>query len=313
VTDRPSAQRRLPDFIIGGAMKAATSSIHRMLAAQPAIFIPNGESFFFDYDDYHQHPYLSSDGRGGWRHLDYETQPSEFMDWYAARFAGAADADLVGEDSASYLASIDAPRRIAGLLPQVRMVFSLRDPVARAYSQYWWMVGRRRIVASFEETLRHAPSTILSRGHYREQVERWLEQLPRGRLHFVLFEDFVANPMNELSKILVFLGRPAVDDVPVSHEKPSAVPVNVAAQLFLNRFLRDVPTLRYAGHLPGGQRPRRSMRLSASRLLNRLMLRTRRPPPMAPHTRSFLRDYYARENAGLGKLVGLRVEEAWRD
>ena len=292
-------------------MKAATSSIHRMLAAQSGIFIPNGESFFFDYDDYYQHPYLSSDGRGGWRHLDYETQPPEFVDWYASRFAAAAADDLVGEDSASYLASVNAPPRIARLLPEVRMVFSLRDPVARAYSQYWWMVGRRRIVASFEETLRHDPSTILSRGHYREQIERWLGHLPRAQLHFVLFEEFVADPGKALNEILAFLRCPPAENVPVSHEKPSAVPINVAAQLFLNRFLRDVPALRYAGHLPWGQRPRRSMRLAGSRLLNRMMLRTRRPPPMAADTRAFLRDYYARENARLGTLVSLPVEDAW--
>jgi hypothetical protein len=286
-----------------------------MLAAQPGLFIPHGEIYFFDYDDYHQHPYFFSDGRGAWRHLDYETQPSEFMDWYAARFSGAADDDLVGEDSPSYLASVNAPPRIARLLPEVRMVFSLRDPVARAYSQYWYVVARRRIVASFEETLRHEPSTLLTRGHYREQAERWLAHLPRSQLHFVLFEDFVADPVNGLNDILAFLGRPPVsaDRVPVSHEKPSAVPVNVAAQLFLNRFLRDVTAKRYAGHLPGGSRPGRSLTLAASRWLNRLMLRTRRPPPMAPDTRSFLRDYYARENAGLGRLVGQPVEERWRD
>ena len=304
---------RLPDFIIGGAVKAATSSIHRMLAAQPEIYVPNGEIFYFDFDDFHQHPFLFTDGRGQWRHLDFESQADGMLDWYTGHFAAAAAGDLVGEDSASYLASEHVPERVARRLPEVRMVFSLRDPVARAYSQYWWMVTQRRITGSFEETLRHEPGTILSRGRYREQVERWLAHVARERLHFVLFEDFVRDPIGLLNSILAFLGRPpaSTGEGQVRHEKPSAVPVSIGVQLFLNRFLRGVTELRYSNHLPDGQRPGRAISLAVSRRLNRRMLRTRRPPPMAADTRDFLRDYYARENIGLGELVGLPVEEAW--
>jgi hypothetical protein len=44
---RVGLPERFPDFIIAGAMKSGTSSLHHMLAQHPDIFIPDREIHFF--------------------------------------------------------------------------------------------------------------------------------------------------------------------------------------------------------------------------------------------------------------------------
>lgn len=46
---------RLPDFIICGAMKCGTSTVHSLLNQHPYVYIPDPEINFFDIDDIFQH------------------------------------------------------------------------------------------------------------------------------------------------------------------------------------------------------------------------------------------------------------------
>ena len=80
---------RMPDFLIIGAMKCATTSLHDQLAAQPGLFMSEPkEPFFFSNDEVY--------ARG--------------IDWYAGLFAGAAAGDLCGESSTHYTKLPSYPR-----------------------------------------------------------------------------------------------------------------------------------------------------------------------------------------------------------
>ena len=139
---RVTQQVRLPDFIIGGAPKCGTTSLHFILAQNPAVGIPEDEVHFFDADDPIGHPDFLFGRPGG---LDwYDPCPGnvESLAWYASRFADFTDKPMIGEDSTIYLQSEVAAARIAETLPEVRLIFMLRDPVKRAYSQYWHLVTR---------------------------------------------------------------------------------------------------------------------------------------------------------------------------
>ena len=46
----------LPDFIIAGAMKSGTTTLHNILNEHPDVFIPDSEIHFFDMDDVIEHP-----------------------------------------------------------------------------------------------------------------------------------------------------------------------------------------------------------------------------------------------------------------
>src|SRR5690606_1986293 len=311
VTTSPMTPHRLPDFLIVGAMKCGTTSLHRILDQHPGVFLPLGELFFFDVDDVQQHPDAFVYTPGGWTFFDYEAEFERYLAWYAAHFAAAAPGQLVGEDTTTYLASPRAPERIRALLPEARIIVLLRDPVARAVSHYWHLVQHRRAIYPLEEMLQRAPENLLVRGHYREQIERYLRFFPRDRVKVLLFERLVADPQAVVDDVCAFLGlEESVDTsrVPTWANK-TLYPRSLRLQLRFNRLVWPVTSKRRLldeHHLrptPGG-RPaaadaeraapasgfwKRAMRRAVRALgsVDRFNMRSGECPPLNPHTRAF--------------------------
>ena len=304
----------LPAFIIGGAAKSGTSTLHEMLGRRSDVFIPDHELYFFSIDDYEQHPEFFVAGDGGWMLRDYDSHRDEYLEWYRGFFRAAPEATMLGEDSTSYLPSARAPRRIRDLLPNVKLIFLLRDPASRTYSQYWHDLRVGRVVDDFEHTLRFAPGTLIQRSLYREQVARYLECFRADQLMFILFEDIVAEPDRALADVTGFLDLPPSpvrvgNDV---HRNPARVPRSIRLQLVRNRLFRDRVANRFRGFLPGTSTPTSLVERAVRGRFARIGLRRdRRPPPMRETTRRFLDAYFAHENAGLEELIGLDVTTRW--
>jgi hypothetical protein len=314
---------RLPNFIIAGAMKAGTTSMHHILNHHDNVFIPRREIYFFDIDDVEQHPDFSMDKMGKWTFHDYDCYWHDYLDWYRRFFQKAADAQVVGEDSTTYMASSKAPARIARLLPNVKLIFMLRDPVTRAYSHYWHLVNSGRAIYDFEGTLRHTPGTILQRGYYKEQIERFKQHFPGDQLKVVIFEEFTKNIQAVVDDVCKFLGlRVTVDTGTVdTHRNIGTAPRNVRLKLRANRINRKAAERIYQGYLPTlGMVKKKSpsvgdsiSRLCPTMIINRIVNRTPKLkyPPMATGVRRFLEQLYAKENMGLGDLIGIDIERYW--
>src|SRR5262245_48289245 len=103
---------RLPDFIGIGAQRCATSWIYECLACHPQVYMPEKEIHFFD--------------------CEFERG----MDWYLNHFSTAHAGKLCGEFTPDYLSSPVAIERLRDLVPQAKLIISLRHPVQRAYSAY---------------------------------------------------------------------------------------------------------------------------------------------------------------------------------
>ncbi|WP_259082583.1 sulfotransferase [Salinibacter ruber] len=126
-------EKYLPDFIIGGAMKCGTSSMHAILSSREDVFIPEGEVHFFTLGDPIQSPEtVKFDPERTVFNLNDEKK----VEWYRSFFEGADSDQLIGEDSTTYLSSRVAPERIRELLPDVKLIFMLRNPVDRSLSHY---------------------------------------------------------------------------------------------------------------------------------------------------------------------------------
>ncbi|MFB6263107.1 MAG: sulfotransferase, partial [Bradymonadaceae bacterium] len=82
----------LPDFVIIGAMKAGTTSLHYLLDAHPDVFIPDSEIFFFDIDEFDCHHDFAVAPDGGWIDRDFERHFDEYLSWYRSFFEPAPDA-----------------------------------------------------------------------------------------------------------------------------------------------------------------------------------------------------------------------------
>jgi hypothetical protein len=202
-----SAVRPLPEFLIVGAQRAGTSALYTYLRQHPGIGGPPWKEVnFFDVRY----------GRGA--------------SWYRGHFPVRRPGRelLVGEASPSYLFHPYAPERVAGLVPEARVIALVRNPVDRALSHYHHEVDLGREPLSFEEALEREeerlegewerladPSyfshawwnhTYFSRGLYAEQLERWFAALPREQVLVLVSEELFADPRATFARVLEFLG-----------------------------------------------------------------------------------------------------------
>lgn len=309
---------RLPDFIICGAMKCGTSTLHSILESHPDVFIPDGEINFFDIDDLLQHPDFAFHSREGWRWPDLLEAPEEYWSWYRSFFDSAPAGAILGEDSACYLPSPRAACRISMQPKTIRTIICLRHPTRRAYSQYWHMLRNGRAMFSFEDTIRYTPHYVLQRSMYRDQIRAFMRHIPRERVFFFVLEEFLGDPRGVAGRLADYLGLAPdgfFEDALRTHANPGRIPRSVGLQTLKNRVFRSLGNNRYAGRLPlrddFGSRVPLLCRLfdRAFRVLNPL---GRRPKPkMAPDTRRFLDDFFRREMRGLDQLVGREVESLW--
>jgi hypothetical protein len=211
------AQRRLPDFIIAGAQKSGTTSLWSYLCEHPRVEAPmTKEMSFFDVN-FH---------RG--------------LDWYRMHFplrgadgscGGAGESTLTGESTAYYMFHPLAAQRIARLLPNVKIILLLRNPVDRAFSHYQLKLRRLQETKSFEEAIdteskrlagehdkivadesyyspRHDRFSYLARGQYLPQLRRWQEYFPEQRLLILESGDFFRHTGQVFDRVLDFLRLP---------------------------------------------------------------------------------------------------------
>jgi hypothetical protein len=303
-----------PDFLIVGAQKSGTSSLHRLLAMHPDVFIPQREVFFFDIDDREQHPDFYGDG--GAPH-NFERDFSLYDAWYASFFADARPGQVLGEDSTSYLPSKSVPARLARLCPDVKVIALLRDPVRRAYSQYWHDVSRSRIGRPFDQVIHGEVGQLIARGFYVEQLQRYYDALPAEQIKVIVFEEYRADIQAGTQDVCTFLG---VSQLPAgafsqTHYNAAYVPLHAGTRLRMNRLLGRFTQKTYKGLVPHSNHQAGPLgrlvqhawdhpvtkRVDAK--LQALRAR-RRYPPMTPAAQRHLSDVYRDANADLGALIG---------
>lgn len=286
----------LPGFLGIGAPKSATTWLYRCLREHPEIFLPERkEVTFLDYADI------------GQRLHEYE-----------AYFRDAGEARVVGEISTRYLASPRVPPRAAALLPGLRVVVSLRNPIEQVYSYYWHLRRqnfhqwtRAAAPPTFEEALERFPERLLAQARYSEHLRRWFAHVDRARFCIVLYDDILADPRGVLAELYRHLGVDA-EFVPGALEQRGAAERQgrsprgpaldrIHAALY-QRAVRGVyqPAKRALG-------VRRAERLkSALRLRETAERIFYRPgyPPLAPATRARLQGHFAGEVRRLAGLIG---------
>lgn len=210
----PEAER-VPHFIIGGAPRSGTTFLCHLLDRHPGIylakpFIPEPKVFM--------RPELPGDG---------------YLDRYRALFADAGEGMLLGEKTSYYLESESVCQCIHDTLPNVRMLFLVREPVDRAYSNYLWSRKNGIETLSFEEAVRlegrradpmppeksyARPFDYLSRGDYARLAANYYDRLGRERVRFFLYEDIGIRLGKLLEEIQEFLDIDATALEPVNPE-----------------------------------------------------------------------------------------------
>lgn len=185
----------LPNFLIIGATKAGTTSIHNYLGQHPEIFVcPHKETNFFAQDSA----------------TCFLGDAINTQEDYEREFESVKNEKVIGETSPAYLAVPTAPEKIHGLIPHAKLIAILRDPAERAYSHYLMRRRQKReFRSSFEQCLNEddidPERSYKSRGFYGEQLERYRKFFRKDQILVLLYEDFVENPEKMLQKIFTFL------------------------------------------------------------------------------------------------------------
>jgi hypothetical protein len=201
----------LPTFIVIGASRSGTTSLHHYLGQHSNIFMcPRKSPNFFVSED----PLPAREGPVARQMAGQWVSSRES---YEALFSGARDGDSIGEVSPVYLQSWAAPERIRGICPEARFVAILRDPAERAWAHYMGRIrdgldDRENFEAVIEAELAEglpddvAFGSYLGCSRYGHFLSRYLELFPREQIRVYLFEDLCEAPRDLLGDIFSFLG-----------------------------------------------------------------------------------------------------------
>jgi len=236
-------ERLVPSFIIIGAARAGTTSLYAYLNSHPNVLpAAKKETVFFNYA-YHSN-----------------------LDWYKMYFPTISEREkikkqkgiqrvITGEATPSYLIDPLVPKRISEMLPNVKLIVLLRNPIERALSHYHHNVffgieklpfdqaikkEPERINKSFEElkneeinfnvnsisyffkimrfkTKNYFNFSYLETGKYYEHLKNWLDMFPKNQLLIIQSEDFFDNTKNIFRQVQDFLDLPYYD---LGHYRP---------------------------------------------------------------------------------------------
>ncbi len=177
----------LPDFLLVGAMKCGTSTLAAQLGAQPGLFMTDPKEPNFFSDDA-----IFAKGR----------------DWYERLF-DQAGRDIKGEASTHYTKLPTHPAtlgRMRAMLDAPRIIYLIRDPVARAVSHYiheWTMgVMSGEIERAFAE---HAE--LIEYGRYAMQIAPYVKAYGKDNVLILSLETMKAAPQSTLERVCEFLGH----------------------------------------------------------------------------------------------------------
>jgi len=187
----------LPNFLVIGAPKAGTTSLHLHLRAHPQVFMPElKEPRFFGYE-----------GEG--ERLKF---PIRTREEYEALFAPVTQETAIGEATPHYLVYPHAAARIHALIPGARLIASLRDPVERSYSVYQMNLRNKGVNAGvpFRDAIRNDANL---RETYGAMLARYFALFPREQIRVILLEDLDKAPQATMRALYGFLGVDA-DFVP---------------------------------------------------------------------------------------------------
>ncbi|MGH3427973.1 MAG: sulfotransferase family protein [Mycobacteriales bacterium] len=219
-----------PSFVIAGAPRAGTTWLYKNLAKHPDVFLsPNKEPRFYGVNEADR---LSFTGPGddGWLSRLVQDRTD-----YEALYAGAGAGQLCGEASSDYLYRSEiAAARIRDEAPSARILFMLRDPAHRAYSNWLQHVQYGRETLSFGDALEAEEERIelgwawwwhyARRGFYADQIERFLDAFPSDRILILLYDDLERDPRGLMERICRFLDiDPVVDDQIATRQNQSLV------------------------------------------------------------------------------------------
>ena len=188
----------LPTFLIIGTMKGGTTSLHRYLRQHPEVFMPERKELNFFLDDYAGPPIDPPEERS-W---------SRGITWYEREFAGAERERAIGEASANYSRYPTYPgvaERIAAVVPKVRLIYLVRNPIDRVFSHYLHDLAIGREQRPFHVAVQQ-DDRYLAPSRYATQLEHYFRVFPFDQVLLLKTDDLLARRAETVRRVLEFIG-----------------------------------------------------------------------------------------------------------
>lgn len=218
-----------PNFIIVGSMKAGTTQLVNLLKQSKDVNISSKEINYFDNVN---EPNLKEYRK----YFEFEEKRKQ----------------VTGEKSAAYSFVPEVPKRIHSILPNVKLIWVLRKPSDRTYSNYWHAVKSGLEQETFEycvlnDEIRYQKNIFtayVKRSIYVNQVKRYLNYFNLSQFHFIVAERLKDNPQGEINKVCDFLEIPHFEVTELNNLAKnetylprSLVVEKMAKQIFKNNIL----------------------------------------------------------------------------
>jgi Sulfotransferase family len=241
MADQEARDGALPNLVLIGAMKCGTSALHAFLDLHPQIAMSQPKEMNFFFGPAAGNGQTTADQ--GWAAGNW----TRGVDWYAAHFEQGVP--VRGESSPGYTSPDhpDVAERMADTIPGARLIYLVRDPVARAVSQYHHHRGEGTECRPIAEALLDPASQYISRGRFHERLQPFLAHYPRERILVVAQEELRHRPAQTLRRVFAFAGADDAfwcDDYadPVDAPDCDAPPLDPALRDRLARAFRDDAT-----------------------------------------------------------------------
>jgi hypothetical protein len=277
-----------PTFLIVGAMKCGTTSLHHYLRLHPEIQIPTLKELNFFSGPPGEFPYPA-----GARRI-------ERLDEYERLFDPAFR--VRGEASPNYSVHprrTGVPERIKQLIPDVKLIYLVRDPIARTLGQYQLQVStanERRSLSEALADLSDPYSLYTCPTLYALQLEQYLRHFSQDQILVVDQADLLHQQRRTLLEIFEFL---SVDSSFASPQFAEKLNTSEGHRTYSNfvviaRRARGTPLLR----LPRG------VRVFLRRTVERLVSRPLDAPRLDDALRERLHALYDDDVTRLRLLTG---------
>ena len=187
-------------------MKAATTSLYTYLKQHPDVFMSSIKEPKF-FNNFNKDSEFKIQGKG--------LVKIKTLEQYQNLFQEAINEIAIGEASPSYIFDENCHILIKKILPRVKIIAILRQPVDRAYSNF--LHAKRadkekdtdfeKAFTEENEMLRKGIKThyYLEKGFYYKQLKRYYDVFPTEQIKIILFEDMIKSPEKITREIFEFL------------------------------------------------------------------------------------------------------------
>ena len=176
-----------PDFLVIGAMKCGTTTLFEDLRSNPSIFIPDKEtSGLVEFD------VMSLAGRTAYEEL----------------FKAAPASSLIGEVATTYAMRphfTGVPERAKSILPNVKVVYIVREPVSRIISHHRHDFSSGALTMDIDDAVRQDPR-LLDYTRYATQLLPWIDAFGVDSVRVLRFESYINDRAGTMSDLFAFLG-----------------------------------------------------------------------------------------------------------